>query len=246
MRAIFTSLKDKLPLDIFNGKLIDNGPVYAETNLKNFIVEPWNAVTALLFIALAVFMLYRLRGRYQKHGFITIGMVLLLIGGIGGALYHGFRTHEIFMWLDVVPIFSLAMIAAIYLWNRILPSWKYLFLIIPVFVTIDRWVIPNLDVSFQMKNSLDYVNVGMAIIIPLVGVLLKTRFRYYGWVMVALAFFGMALFFRIADSHFHGVLSMGSHWLWHSCGVVASALFTEYLIRLNRLVIRAQRRQITI
>lgn len=224
-----------------NGTLPDGGPFYYETNLKNFFVEPWNAISALLFIAIGVFWLIRLKGRYKRYGLIVAGMSILVIGGIGGAIYHGFRFSSFFLYMDVVPIFLLAIIATIYLWNRIVPHWGYLFLILPVFVIVDQLILPNLDISAKLTTNLEYVNLGVMILTPLVAVLFKTKFRYVGFVVLALASFFGALYFRELDGLLPNVFSMGTHWLWHTFGAFACLFFIEYLYRLIRLKYNAER-----
>jgi hypothetical protein len=39
----------------------DGGPVYTETHPGQFIVEPWNAFTALLMLIPAIYWFYRIR-----------------------------------------------------------------------------------------------------------------------------------------------------------------------------------------
>src|SRR5688500_16819572 len=82
-----------------NADLLDRGPRYTETPRDPYapdappVAEPWNAVTAALFVALAVGWLVRLRGRYRNFPFLVCCVPILLVGGIGGTLYHGLRTR---------------------------------------------------------------------------------------------------------------------------------------------------------
>src|SRR5579864_6353866 len=126
-------------IDQWNGRLPrDHGPIYTETlhNLPAYfadgwrMVEPCNAVTASVFIFIAAFWLVRLRGRYRRHPFVMSGLVILLVGGIGGTVYHAFRQWPIFLAMDFVPISLLSLMAAIYLWVRLRPQWYFVVLII--------------------------------------------------------------------------------------------------------------------
>ncbi len=221
--------------DLANSTLPDGGPMYFETNLQRVFVEPWNASSALLFIVISVFWLIRLKGKYRNYFLIVSAMVVLFFGGIGGALYHAFRHSGIFLYMDVIPIFVLMIAATIFLWNRIVPHWSYLLLIFPVFAGADRLIIPNLDISIQMATNLSYANLAVMIIIPLIAVLFKTSFRYVRFIVIAIAFFFGALYFREADSHLPAVMHMGTHWLWHICGAMACFFFVEYMYRLISL-----------
>ena len=53
------SFFDKLPID---AELPDGGPIYWETNLNEWIVEPYNALSAIPFIAIALYWLIKVRG----------------------------------------------------------------------------------------------------------------------------------------------------------------------------------------
>src|SRR5262249_1785758 len=74
--------------------LADGGPKSRETDLSRdrWIVEPWNAATASLFILISLFWAWKLRGRYRQFLFLSLCLLILGVGGIGGTLYHGFRS----------------------------------------------------------------------------------------------------------------------------------------------------------
>ena len=97
-----------------NAQLLDRGPRYTETPPDPYapdaplIAEPFNAATAALFVAIAVAWLVRLRGRYGRYPFLMCCLPILLVGGVGGTLYHGLRTHRLYFYLDVLPIQVLA------------------------------------------------------------------------------------------------------------------------------------------
>ena len=83
----------------------DGGPRYKETPKDPWsvpVAEPLNAVTASLFVFIVLAWAVRLRGRYRQFTFITACMPILLAGGIGGTLYHAFRTQRSYFLLDVI------------------------------------------------------------------------------------------------------------------------------------------------
>src|SRR5439155_7699960 len=104
-----------------NGRLPDRGPRYTETPADPyapgapFIAEPWNAVTAALFVVIVAVWAWRLRGRYDRYPFLCCCLPILLAGGIGGTLYHALRTSVLFFLLDVVPIMLLGLAGSIYM-----------------------------------------------------------------------------------------------------------------------------------
>ncbi len=79
-------------------ELSDGGPVYFETNLQNFIVEPWNAFSSLTIVLPAIYFLIKLYGKYRNYAFVIYFCCpLLLIGGFGSTFYHAFRSLTIFV-----------------------------------------------------------------------------------------------------------------------------------------------------
>ncbi|MEL7532174.1 MAG: hypothetical protein AAFN10_12730, partial [Bacteroidota bacterium] len=87
----------------------DNGPIYTETNLDQLIVEPWNAASAIIFVFIALYWLVRLKNQIRQHIFLYVSSWILLIGGVGGFLYHAFRVSEVFLTMDWVPIAILSL-----------------------------------------------------------------------------------------------------------------------------------------
>jgi hypothetical protein len=239
-------LSDSLELaDPFNVRLPDGGPKYTETiDLNRSIVEPWNAGSALLFLLIVAFWVYRLRGRYRQYAFLTACLPLLAAGGIGGTLYHAFRSSYVFFLLDVQPIGLLCLATSIYLalaaglgawararvWPAILAGIA-LVLVVGLTAAI-RWLTPG--PPLQTFINLSYGLLAVLILAPLAVILVRTRFRHGVWVGAALLSFGIALFFRCVDPLQPPLLPMGTHWLWHTFGAAAVAALSEYLYLLRR------------
>ena len=93
-------MPDVTPPDVPIYRALDGGPIYTETPAEiraqkpypGPVAEPWNAATAFLFVAVAVFWILRLRGRLSRYPFLAVSLPLLLVGGVGGTLYHGLRS----------------------------------------------------------------------------------------------------------------------------------------------------------
>lgn len=224
-------------------RLPDGGPRYKETPPDPWAVpvaEPYNAVTASLFIFIVIAWAIRLRGRFRQFPFITACMPILLAGGIGGTLYHAFRTQRAYFLLDVIPISLLGAAGAIYLTIRLgrtLGLTKVLFVSVGLLLF---YLLVN-GVLFQTIRStnrnltvnLSYASLALILLIPLVVVLIRTRFRHVGWVAAALASFGHAWFCRLADNTPYVDLPMGTHWLWHTYGALTTWFLVEYFYRIE-------------
>src|SRR5438552_7211899 len=118
----------------------DHGPIYTETPAEirdgqpypGLVAEPWNTATAFLFVLIVVFWFIRLRGKLFQHPFLAVALPILLVGGIGGTLYHGLRNWVGFFRMDVIPIYLLGAAVSIYWWIRLGPKIRYLVVMIAV------------------------------------------------------------------------------------------------------------------
>lgn len=229
-------------------RMPDGGPRYRETPPDPravSIAEPFNAVTASFFILIVLVWVWRLRGNFWRYPFLTACLPILLAGGIGGTLYHAFRTERLYFLMDVIPISLLGIAGAVYLAVRLgrsIGAWRvtgiavvliavYLFVNGILFRYVQNPAIPNLRIN------LSYASLALILIVPLIVVLIRTRFRHVGWVATALVSFGIAWFCRLVDGGTYDPLRMGTHWLWHTFGAITTFAITEYfyLLELERV-----------
>ncbi|HSG67295.1 MAG TPA: hypothetical protein VK994_01215, partial [Bacteroidales bacterium] len=88
----------------YNHRLDDGGPIYAETGAgEGLLVEPWNALTSLLMLIPVIYWLIRLRNDMGSYRFMLYIIPLMALGGLGSALFHGFRASVFFLIMDVAP-----------------------------------------------------------------------------------------------------------------------------------------------
>jgi hypothetical protein len=225
-------------------QLPDFGPIYTETpreltvgqSYPGHVAEPWNAATAILFVLIAVYWLARLRGRLIRHPFLAISLPLLLVGGIGGTLYHGLRNWVGFFLMDVLPIYLLGLIVSVYWWVRLGPRVRHLLamvVVLSILQLLGQWQLPH-----QWAIQVSYAMLAMLILAPLVVIMIRTRFRYWQWVATSLACFGIAWFFRIADTWTPPLLPMGTHWLWHTFGAATTFTLAEYVYLIEGVNLR--------
>ena len=223
----------------------DGGPIYTETPQEilngqpypGLVAEPWNTATAFLFVVIVVVWLIRLGPRILKHPFMAVTLPILLVGGIGGTLYHGLRNWSWYFRMDVFPIYLLGVMLSIYFWIRLGPKIRYLVAMIAVLALIQ--VFGFLQLPRVWAINVSYAMLALLILVPLAVVLVRTRCRYVGWVITALVAFGIAWLCRLADNPPNPpLLPMGTHWLWHTFGAITTAALTEYVYRLEGVSLR--------
>jgi hypothetical protein len=226
---------------------LDGGPIYVETpaeirahqEFPGTVAEPWNAATAFLFVVIVIFWVARLRGRLARYPFLALSLPLLLVGGVGGTLYHGLRTWKGYFLMDVIPIYLLGLIVTIYWWIRLGPRFHHLLsmlVVLGILQVLGMWQLPT-----AWAINLSYATLAMLILAPLSLVLLRTRFKRSGWVATAFVAFGIAWFCRIADYWDPPLLPMGTHWLWHTFGAITTAALTEYVFLIEGVSLRKPR-----
>ena len=235
----------KAPVLAVESRLPDYGPRYKETPPDPFspdvtVAEPWNAVTASFFILIVLGWAWRLRGRYARYPFMTACMPILLAGGIGGTLYHGYRTRVAYFLLDVIPIQLLGLAGSLYLTTRLFRGARLRWVLIKavallfVFVAVNEVLFRALQLPLKnLRVNLNYAALALIILAPLTVVLIRTGFRHTGWVAGGLASFAIAWFCRLVDNTPLGDLPMGTHWLWHTFGAIATQAVTEYFYRIE-------------
>ena len=227
-------------------RMPDSGPRYTETPADPYApdaripAEPWNTVTASLFIVLALYWIVRLRGQFARFPFLAAALPVLLIGGIGGTLYHAFRTRPLYFFLDLIPILVLGLAVALYLSGKLIRWYGWRSVALTIFGIAAGFLVVNSLVfnvlSFENRNipvNVSYGSQAVLILVPLIGVLIRTKFRNAAFVAAGLVSFGIAWFCRLIDSTGLDVMPMGTHWLWHFFGVLCTAFLIEYFFRLD-------------
>jgi hypothetical protein len=225
-------------------RALDRGPLYTETPVEireqqpfnGAIAEPWNAATAFLFVIIVLAWLVRLRGRLRQYPFLMVTLPILLVGGIGGTLYHGLRSWVGYFLMDVIPIQLLGLGVSVYWWIRLGPKLRHFFAMLGVLGLL--MLLGQMTLPQVWAINVSYAGLALIVLVPLMLVLVRTGFRHAGWVATALVSFAIAWFCRLADAWDPPLLPMGTHWLWHTFGAATTAALSEYVYRIEGLSLR--------
>ncbi len=226
-------------------RLTDGGPRYQETPYDPLtlapgrVAEPYNTVTAAFFIVIVMVWVVRLRDRYQQFAFLTCMLPILLAGGIGGTLYHAFRTRKLYFLLDVVPISLLGIAGSVYLTLCLGRGVGFLKVglialgIIGAYAATNAFVFRSINwPNPNLRVNLSYLSLAIVLVVPMIATLVRTQFRHVGWMLAGLACFAHAWFFRLVDNTGLVNIPMGTHWLWHTYGAACTVFIFEYFYRL--------------
>jgi hypothetical protein len=226
----------------FNVSLSDGGPYYSETNLKHFIVEPWNAFSSLVFLIPAIFWFLKIRKDIRRYSFIACCVPLLILGGLGSTFFHAFRSSELLLWMDVLPILVLTLLVSTYFWHKVYDNWIITIITMIISFLIRRLVLMVPGIPVHTAINVSYAIGGVTIFLPILLVLIKTSFNKFGTVLLSVLCFIVSLIFREIDARSIVALPMGTHFLWHVFSAIGAFLLADYLYFINGIKINTVKR----
>jgi hemolysin III len=207
----------------------DSGPIYEETIEGRFPVEPWNTFSNLVFLYLVIWLSYKVYKSSKKHLYLKACLPIILIGYIGGTVYHATRSAEIWLLMDWVPIMLLCLSTSIYFVFRLRSSLVVKIGLIGLILLI-VFGIRALPLLPGLRTSLGYTATALSVLLPLFIFGYQTRWNYFTNVTIAIICFALAVIFRSIDKlPIVDFLYMGTHWLWHLLGGVASFFVLRYV-----------------
>ena len=211
--------------------LPDGGPLYTETDLSHFIVEPWNAISSLAFLIPAIYWFFRLYKQPKENWFLLYCSFLILVGGLGSTLFHAFRANKFFIVMDFLPMAIATFSLAIFFWYKLLKKWYLVLAIVPPSFAMRYFIFNNLGHHNSINAS--YFLSGTLFFLPLLLILVRLKFKYWGYAFAGLLSFAIALFFRQIDAWDPPVISIGTHFLWHLAGAAGCHFLAAYVYELH-------------
>lgn len=223
---------------LFNQNPPDGGMLYAETNLQHLFPEPLNTITSCFFLAIAIYWTIKLWGKFKQHTFLSVAVVLLYIGGIGGTIYHGLRQWRFFIMMDWLPIMLLCVAAGVYFLGKV-TKWYYAVAFIVIYMCFHFFGRAQLtdQGNMQLFININYGVLAGMVLFPVLAYLISTQFKHGRWVGFALLAFIGALTFRVTDNW--QLTEWGTHFLWHTFGSVAAFCMFQYIYLINKNALEA-------
>ncbi|MFD2563709.1 ceramidase domain-containing protein [Aquimarina rubra] len=213
----------------------DSGPIYQETIMGRLPVEPFNTISNLVFLFVIIYFVIKVYKNPSQHLFLTFSLPVLAIGFIGGTLFHGTRSHQIWLFMDWVPIMILCMSAVFYFIFKLFRVWWKSILAFIIILSISI-AIRMLPIPATVRISLGYVITAITVLLPIILYLIKTNGRHKEMIVLAFLFFTIAISFRSADMFWKtDFLYMGTHWLWHLFGGISVFFLMQFVYKDNLL-----------
>ena len=218
-------------LSILLQEVNDTGPIYRETIMERFPVEPFNTWSNLIFLAVIIYFTVKVCKSERNHYLIKIILPIFLIGYIGGTIYHATRSAEIWLLMDWVPIVILCVLCAFYFTFKGTRGWPARLVLLSLIIALNL-VPEHLPIPVGYRSSTGYICSAIGILLPLAVYAYRTnwkRARYLGYAVLS---FVVAVSFRTLDKKFEiDFFWMGTHWLWHLLGGVAVFWIMQYIYK---------------
>ena len=216
----------------------DSGPLYTETQYRlqsresSYWAEPLNTWSNFLFLAVIVFFGVRLLRSPKKPPLFLLCLPILTAGFIGGVLYHGLRSWDVWYYLDFVPILVLSQIVALYFWyrsDRVLWGVFIMLVVQTLFLALKWWV----PMSTAAQGTLFYIPLAINVLVAaLVATRRMPQFQWLPFITSGVLIM-VALFFRQMDERAANIFPWGTHFLWHIFGALSTFFLCELLWRLE-------------
>lgn len=195
-------------------------------------MDPWATFSNLAFLIVAVYWMAKVRFDARRHPLITVGVPILLVGFVGGTVFHATRSHYLWLMLDVIPILTLSILAAVYFWRRSLSglpglAQSYVYgIIAPLGLIV---AVRIMQLPWQIRIPTGYSIMALTILVPAVYHCGQRSWRHGVWLLRALGAFLAAIIFRSMDDRAGQLVPMGSHFLWHLYGGLSAFCVLKYV-----------------
>ncbi|GAA4311075.1 hypothetical protein GCM10023115_33410 [Pontixanthobacter gangjinensis] len=205
----------------------DSGPIYQETLAGRLPVEPYNTYSNIFFLIIIIYFSVKVYRDYKNHRFLAWSLPVLFLGFVGGTVYHATRSHDVWMYMDWLPIIILCLAVSIYYsiklkvsrTNRIIMLGVILFLVFGI--RMIPW-------PPSIKTSVGYIGTAIGLLLPILAYFFTTKMHNWGLVLLAFLSFGLAISFRVMDRFIY-IFPMGTHWLWHCFGALSVFFLINYI-----------------
>jgi len=216
----------------------DGGPIYKETILTDqFLIEPWNAISSLAIVLPAIYWAYQLRNKpFRNFLFMWYCIPLLILGGTGSTLFHGFRNSSFLLYLDVVPTAILTLSVGVLFWMKVTKNW---IMTASIFIGSLTFRYFSLDwLPGHLATNISYFITGTLIFLPILIYLRQVDWFNLRTILYSVFFLILSLIFRSIDKQGLIGLPMGTHFLWHIASGIGGFYLAKFLYELQKIELK--------
>lgn len=216
--------------------LPDHGPIYTETVLGRFPVEPWNTFSNLIFLFTFLYFFRQVRNNLSAYPLLRVCLPILFIGFVGGTIFHATRSSRIWLMMDYIPILLICLFAAFYFWKDFSGSYLLAFIGIAFPFALIRFLWTVSSLAVMHKVAIGYSTLALSLIIPAFLCARKEKWAGAKFLFLSIASFLIAIVCRSIDQTFGTILPMGTHFLWHLFGGLSAFCMLKFAEGFERRV----------
>jgi len=216
----------------------DQGPIYRETDMSRMPVEPWSTASNLIFLIVFIYFAIKTKYNYKKFPLLVVFISMLLVGWIGGTIYHATRSHDIWLKLDYMPIVFLVLMSSIYFWRELVGKWILVFTFTLLPIVSYRLLYEVIVLPHSVSISIGYTVMALVVVTPLILHCIYKNPKAWKFVAGALISFAIAITFRLIDEQVADTITMGTHFLWHLFGGFCCFFMLYYIYSSEKIQIK--------
>lgn len=214
----------------FNMHPQDFGPIYTETDLSRFPVEPWNTYSNLIFLLVVFYIAFKTKLHAKKYPLLVLSLPILFTGFIGGTVYHASRSDRIWLIMDYLPIMILSIFVSVYFLRRLLGKFSFALGVALSSFILMRIIFRYAPLPIGIRISIGYSTLAALILVP-AYLVSKDYPSFRKYLVSAAILFCLAIGFRYLDSA--AILPMGTHFLWHIFGGLSVWSLVMFLLHVE-------------
>jgi len=218
----------------------DFGPIYAETVPGRFPVEPWNTYSNLIFLILVIYFSRHTKLDFRRYPLTSVCLPLLLVGFIGGTVFHATRSSHIWLTLDYMPIFIICLLAEYYFWRRAGLNPVQIATVIFISILALRLLWASQIFPSIFKMALSYSILAFSLVLPCLLCSRQKEWLGFRKLCAAVLCFTVAISFRSLDKTLLEYFPMGTHFLWHIFGGLSTFFMLSFAMNLERVFGRSK------
>jgi Ceramidase len=221
--------------------MLETVSIYCERTSSGFWAEPFNALSNIAFILVALTSVISAQRRHKLQWPIVVAAALVVTIGIGSFLFHTF-ANQITQLMDVIPIWTFVIYIIILMlhefihlsWIRAIGSILILSSIIAASVFVFNHVgantlFPTVPPD-TLNGSLQYLP-AIGALYSFAGFLLWRHHPARWWIAGAAGTFTVSLGLRTIDFIACPRIPIGTHFGWHILNAITIWCLLESVIR---------------
>lgn len=193
---------------------------YCERNSIDFLAEPLNFFTNILFLAFAILL-------FKNKKILNKSLPLILFGiGVGSMLFHS-MPNNITAFVDIFFIILFIIVFLIQLYNKLGIN-IYLSYILSILFVVSCYQFGNFFKDSFLKESAFYFPILLHLYFLKIYFFLFKKIYLKSFILIPILF-SLSLYFRTIDLKYCTFIPLGTHFFWHIINSIMLFLTIKFI-----------------